>query len=137
MERQTIAERIVLLVGILGFEVVHFAESLEINPGNIRNYKNNGNRPGSDLLEKIANTYPQVNLVWLLTGKEEPLLPERTPIDASTGSTHHTLQGCQLELDMVRREVEGLRDQLKTQEAIIATKDEMLSMLRGGYNRPN
>ena len=137
MEKQTIAQRIVMLLDILGMEVTPFAESLEINPGNIRNYMHKGNRPGSDLLEKIANTYPQVNLVWLLTGKEEPLAPIRGPLDISTDTVHTSLYSCQHELNMARNEIGSLREQLKTMDELVATKNDTIDLLKSIANQIN
>ncbi|MGI4865849.1 MAG: hypothetical protein ACRYFZ_18135 [Janthinobacterium lividum] len=48
------------------------------------------------------------------------------------------------ELEMVRRdaasyqrEIELLKGQLETKDNLIASKDELLNFLRGGFNRPN
>lgn len=65
--------------------------------------------------------------------------------------THNSLESCQLELDQHKRElaaargeIELLRVQLAAQVDVVAAKDaliaaqaENLSLLRGGYNRPN
>jgi hypothetical protein len=62
-----------------------------------------------------------------------------------------TLEACQLELEQHKRDVAALRgenEQLKqqvaakdallaSQEVVIASKEEIISLLRGGYNRPN
>jgi len=62
-----------------------------------------------------------------------------------------TLEACQLELEQHKRdlassraEVEQLKQQVASQAAlleskdiVIASKEEIISLLRGGYNRPN
>jgi ElaB/YqjD/DUF883 family membrane-anchored ribosome-binding protein len=69
------------------------------------------------------------------------------------GDNHYsptTLDACQLELEQHKRdlaasrgEVEQLRQQvasqaalLETKDTLLASKDEIISLLRGGYNRP-
>lgn len=70
------------------------------------------------------------------------------------GDNHYsptTLEACQLELEQHKRDVAALRgenEQLKQQvasqaalleskDALLASRDEIISLLRGGYNRPN
>jgi hypothetical protein len=38
-------------------------------------YKNNAS-VGSDVIERIKEVYPQINLIWLITGKGEMLIKE-------------------------------------------------------------
>lgn len=60
------------------------------------------------------------------------------------GDNHYTLNDCERERDAYKGEVEQLRLQLAAKDDIIAAKDaliasqaETLSLLRGGYTRPN
>jgi hypothetical protein len=70
------------------------------------------------------------------------------------GDNHYSptsLEACQLELEQHKRdlatsrgELEQLRQQvaaqaalLETKDALLASKEEIISLLRGGYNRPN
>ena len=62
-----------------------------------------------------------------------------------------TLEACQLELEQNKRELVSIRAELEraqqqiaaqaalleSKDALIAAKDEMLTFLRGGHNRPN
>jgi len=130
MQKQTIAQRVVMLVELLGLEVTPFAESLEINPGNIRNYMHRGTSPNSDLIEKIAETYPQVNVVWLITGAGEPLLPEST-------SPPDTLATCRQDLETARHQLDSFKEQLKLKDQLLEAKEETIALFRSTYNRPN
>ncbi|WP_201980413.1 hypothetical protein [Hymenobacter rubidus] len=63
----------------------------------------------------------------------------------------NTLEACQLELEQHKRDLAGVRAEneqlrqqvaaqaalLESKDALIAAKDETISLLRGGYNRPN
>jgi hypothetical protein len=62
------------------------------------------------------------------------------------GDNHYTLNDCERERerDAYKNEVESLRQQLvdkekliTTLESMVASKEEIISLLRGGYNRPN
>ena len=58
------------------------ARQFDISIGSANGYtlrmqKNNAS-VGSDVIERIVNTYPQLNLIWLITGKGDMLLTEQT-----------------------------------------------------------
>ncbi|WP_310397297.1 hypothetical protein [Hymenobacter sp.] len=40
-------------------------------------------------------------------------------------------------LELAQQEIVMLRDQLRMKDQVIETKDEMLTLLRAQYNRPN
>ncbi len=44
----------------------------------LRMHKNNAS-VGSDVIERIVKTYPQINLVWLITGKGEMFIKSTKP----------------------------------------------------------
>lgn len=62
-----------------------------------------------------------------------------------------TLEACQLELEQHKRDLANLRAELEkaqqqiasqaalleSKDIVIASKEEIISLLRGGYNRPN
>ena len=48
----------------------------------LRMQKNNAS-VGSDVIERIVKLYPQVNLVWLITGKGDMLLEEQSAVSPS------------------------------------------------------
>ncbi|MBF9239495.1 hypothetical protein I2I05_19030 [Hymenobacter sp. BT683] len=63
---------------------------------------------------------------------------------ATQNNHHYNIADCEkdrdtykAERDLARTENELLRQQLAMQEALIAAKDETLTLLRGSHNRPN
>jgi transcriptional regulator with XRE-family HTH domain len=55
-------------------------------------------------------------------------------IKTTTKAPAHELAA---QLDTCLRDVESLRSQLALASALVASKEETISLLRGGYNRPN
>ena len=54
-----------------------FAESIGISQGTLANFT--GKRasvPGADVIAKILETYPDVNIAYILTGQGEMFLPK-------------------------------------------------------------
>lgn len=124
---------------------------------NTRNYLDRGSKPGADYLERILRRFETVNGTWLLTGKGEPFLVAPVPTTSNTahvknnsgiainnGTATITLEACQRELENMRRdaasyqrEIELLNGQLSAKDALIAAKDETITLLRASYNRSN
>ena len=48
-----------------------------------------------------------------------------------------SLPDCRRDLATTEKEIQHLRDQLKMQEALLAAKDETITLLRIAFNRPN
>ena len=62
-------DRLVLFIKELGLSARQFDISIGTANGyTLRMHKNNAS-VGSDVIEKIISTYPQINLIWLITGK--------------------------------------------------------------------
>lgn len=70
----TIKERLYETAVNKGLSVRSFEEMCGLGRGNISNMKENG-AIGSDKLAKIVDTYPDLDIVWLLTGKSSPFTP--------------------------------------------------------------
>lgn len=51
-----------------------FSEKLEIQRSSLSHFFSGRNKPGWDFLEKLARTFPDVNIQWLLTGSGKMLL---------------------------------------------------------------
>jgi len=72
--------RIILLMQHLGLSARQFDLSIgSANGYTLRMQKNNAS-VGSDVIERIAKLYPQINLVWLITGQGNMLLEEDTQL---------------------------------------------------------
>jgi hypothetical protein len=61
--------RIMLLVSALHLSARQFDISIGTANGYILRMQKNNASVGSDVIERIIKEYPQVNLVWLITGK--------------------------------------------------------------------
>ncbi|RZJ93171.1 MAG: hypothetical protein EOO60_05570 [Hymenobacter sp.] len=65
-------------------------------------------------------------------------------VHSGNGNQLITLEACQQELEQTKRsaadlqkEVEFLRAQLVTKDALIASKEETIDLLKAAFNRPN
>ncbi|MDB9961240.1 hypothetical protein OAD62_04010 [Oceanihabitans sp.] len=70
--------RIMLLIKYLGISARQFDISIGTANGYILRMQKNNASVGSDVIERIVKLYPQVNLVWLITGKGDMLIPDET-----------------------------------------------------------
>jgi DNA-binding XRE family transcriptional regulator len=68
MSKTTVNQRFAKMIEELGLNPNQFAKALGIATAQIYNINNGRNAPSFDLLSKIALKYPNVNMVWLLTG---------------------------------------------------------------------
>ena len=67
-------DRLVLFIKEIGLSARQFDISIGTANGyTLRMHKNKAS-VGSDVIEKIISTYPQINLVWLITGKGDMFL---------------------------------------------------------------
>lgn len=63
--------RIFTLIDRLQLSPTKFADNIGINRSTISGIKSGRTQPTLQLFEKIHNTYPEVNLYWLLSGEGE------------------------------------------------------------------
>ena len=66
--------RIMKVIKHLGISARQFDISIGTANGYILRMEKNNASVGSDVIERIVKTYPQVNLVWLITGKGNMLI---------------------------------------------------------------
>jgi transcriptional regulator with XRE-family HTH domain len=159
MSQETIGQRLKFLMESLSLKVRTLAGALDLSETNVRNYISRDSKPSSDVLERILRQYPQVNPRWLLTGIGEPFLPSISSnmtntaqiknnsgigINNGTATQHISLEACQRELENMRRdaasyqrEIELLQEQLQGKDALIAAKEETITLLRASFTRPN
>jgi hypothetical protein len=125
---------------------------LGVPDSNTRNYLSKGTKLNSDYLESISSHFSHVNLSWLITGAGEPFLPGTEPTQnisttkgkgnivgqtIGTAIGNITLDDCRRELISSQKELEHLKQQLELKDALLAAKEEMLTLLRSRNNRPN
>ncbi|MGX1930328.1 helix-turn-helix domain-containing protein [Flagellimonas sp. 2504JD4-2] len=66
-----IIERIRTIIKHYGLTVSTFADKIGVQRSSISHLLNGRNRPSLDFVLKVVQTYPEVNLYWLLNGKGE------------------------------------------------------------------
>lgn len=160
MAQSTVNERLDFLIKSLNMSARAFSAAIGMPDSNTRNYLNKGTKLNSDYLESISSHFSHVNLSWLITGIGEPFLEGseeavNVSVKKNKGQTvgvnngtvaqnSYTIADCEKERDIYKaerdslaKEVGLLRDQLAMKDQLIAAKDEMLTLLRGGHNRPN
>ncbi len=159
MSQDTINQRLIFLLNALGMKAGSFSRALGVSETTVRNYLDRNSKPSSDILEKIAYTFEQVNLTWLVTGRGEPLLtdvPTQTNISGKKsavnvlGNNHgtatqnnYTVADCEkerdaykAERDQARQQVEHLQAQLATKDALIASKEETIKVYQFTFKLP-
>jgi hypothetical protein len=70
--------RVMLLIKHLGISARQFDISIGTANGYILRMEKNNASVGSDVIERIVKLYPQVNLVWLITGKGDMLIADES-----------------------------------------------------------
>ena len=70
--------RIMQLVTALNMSARQFDMSIGTANGYILRMQKNNASVGSDVIERIVKEYPQINLVWLITGKGDMFIEDRT-----------------------------------------------------------
>ncbi|WP_420322473.1 helix-turn-helix domain-containing protein [Flagellimonas sp.] len=68
---EAIIERIRTVINHYGLTVSTFADKIGVQRSSISHLLNGRNRPSLDFVLKVVQTYPEVNLYWLLNGKGE------------------------------------------------------------------
>lgn len=66
--------RIIKVIEYLNLSARQFDISIGTGNGYILRMKKNNASVGSDVIERIIEVYPQINLVWLITGKGSMLI---------------------------------------------------------------
>jgi transcriptional regulator with XRE-family HTH domain len=162
MNQETIGQRLKILIKQLDLDVRGFCKRLDVSETSIRNYFSRGNNPNAEFLTKLTSTFEYVNLHWLLTGNGESFLPPpnennqaitgnqkffRSPVVATgQGPAYQEnnaapaaadTENLKNKLALAEKEVEHLKAQLATKDALLASKEETLALLRLSFNRPN
>lgn len=70
-------DRLMQFIKYAGLSARQFDLSIGASNGYTLRMKKNSASIGSDVIENIIRTYPQLNLVWLITGEGEMLNPDK------------------------------------------------------------
>lgn len=158
--QSTVNERLKFLIESLNLSARAFSAAIGVPDSNTRNYLSKGTKLNSDYLESISSHFSHVNLGWLITGEGEPLLTDALPQvqtnvsgdrnNVASGKNGKAIQknyglsdcekerdGLRAERDSLTKQVELLHGQLQTKDALIASKEETIDLLKAAFNRPN
>jgi hypothetical protein len=72
-------DRLMQFIKYAGLSARQFDMSIGAGNGYTLRMKKNNASIGSDVIENIIKTYPQLNVVWLLTGEGEMLKADEAP----------------------------------------------------------
>lgn len=155
MSEVSINERLKFLIEKYGLSVRAFSTAIGATDTNTRNYIDRGSKPNAEYLGKLLKRFNDINPTWLLLGEGAPFLTD-TPVDQSTTASvkknsgvigshgtqvnlevPNTFDDCKQQLAVLTAENEGLRSTVAALETALGAKEEILTLLRVGHNRPN
>jgi DNA-binding transcriptional regulator YiaG len=156
-----INQRIKFLLESLSLSARDFSRAVGVPDNNTQNYlEPRFAQPKADYLEKVMLHFESINPTWLLTGKGDPFLPPTNENDLSTtnnqkffrsqvigknkGTANQAkniniaeLETLKNQLLLAEKDIESLRNQLTMTNALLAAKEETITLLRSAFNRPN
>ena len=154
----SINQRLKFLIQELNISARAFSATIGVPDTTTRNYLDKNTKLNADYLEKIVHHFKEVNLNWLVTGEGEHFVPgvtrsvaTRQTIKNNYGNnvgsnrgtvSQHTTQASdrdalQIQLTLAQQEIESLRTQLANKDALLASKDETIAVLKTAFNRPS
>lgn len=84
-----ITERLKQFIDFINVSISAFEKSIGMSNASFRKIYNNNGAIGSDKLERILNTYPQLNPSWLLTGEGSMILGEENATQQKQEGLRH------------------------------------------------
>lgn len=107
-------DRLMQFIEFVGLSARQFDLSIGASNGYTLRMKKNSASIGSDVIENIIRTYPQLNLVWLITGEGDMLNPDKEILRTGELPLEQRLQIERLvEAKIKERQDRELRDLLK------------------------
>ena len=90
----TVIERFQQIISSLNLSAGTFADQIGVSPGTISHILSGRNKyPSTEVILRIHETFPQINLNWLLTGEGESGLDQvnSEPIESTSKRNENTL----------------------------------------------
>ena len=89
-----IVSRIETIISHLELTVSAFADEIGVQRSSLSHLLNGRNKPSLDFVMKLVDTYPQVDLYWLLKGEGNfPKPPEDRQIKIDVSGSHEKKKG--------------------------------------------
>jgi len=114
-------ERLYQFIEYKGLSAYAFERSCEFSNGYLKKQLKGGGSVGSDVLEKIHQVYPELSLIWLITGRGTMLFSEDANQETQdSGEAYHSDSEEMVHL---------LKDKIKLLESSVADKEKIISLM--------
>jgi hypothetical protein len=120
-----IIERIFNFIDYKKISVNEFSKKVDVSNGYFAKQRLSNANVGSQIIEKIINTYPDISIEWLVIGKGEMLKPEARPVPVREPdkSALEMIWELSAENALLKREIEEMRKEKKNKAAALAVLD--------------
>lgn len=113
-------ERLYQFIEHKGLSAYAFERSCEFSNGYLNKQLKGGGSVGSDVLEKIHQTYPELSLIWLITGKGNMIFSGT--LNQATDSGEGYISGDEEVMNL-------LKDKIRLLETSVADKEKIISLM--------
>ena len=121
-------ERIAMYLQFRAITPHSFERKIHLSNGYFSKQIKNLGSVGSDILVKIYNSYPYLNMLWVLTGEGQMILDDReAQPDSKLGEFSNRYESENRKLKSLASDVENLNVVLKDKEKIIGLYEFMLN----------
>ncbi len=121
-------ERIAMYLQFRAITPHSFERKIHLSNGYFSKQIKNLGSVGSDILVKIYNSYPDLNMLWVLTGEGQMILDDReAQPDLKLGEFSNRYESENRKLKSLASDVENLNVVLKDKEKIIGLYEFMLN----------
>jgi hypothetical protein len=121
-------ERIAMYLQFRAITPHSFERKIHLSNGYFSKQIKNLGSVGSDILVKIYNSYPDLNMLWVLTGEGQMILDDReAQPDSKLGEFSNRYESENRKLKSLASDVENLNVVLKDKEKIIGLYEFMLN----------
>ena len=121
-------ERIAMYLQFRAITPHSFERKIHLSNGYFSKQIKNLGSVGSDILVKIYNIYPDLNMLWVLTGEGQMILDDReAQPDSKLGEFSNRYESENRKLKSLASDVENLNVVLKDKEKIIGLYEFMLN----------
>ena len=121
-------ERIAMYLQFRAITPHSFERKIHLSNGYFSKQIKNLGSVGSDILVKIYNSYPDLNMLWVLTGEGQMILDDsEAQPDSKLGEFSNRYESENRKLKSLASDVENLNVVLKDKEKIIGLYEFMLN----------
>ena len=118
-------DRVMQFIDYVGMSARQFDISIGASNGYTLRMKKNKASIGSDVIENIIKTYPQLNLIWLITGEGEMLNPDKETLRTGKLPREKEMEIERIiEAKIKKRQEQELQDLLKVVNKEIAKQQK-------------